>query len=429
MAGLMPEQNTARDKNFLTKSQFAVGYNGSLSSIPDLGTDQFQHGLTTYFPFPQVKQCARVTFLFTHNAIYRLENGTLILMWTGNEYDAPWTVADFTDYILLSNGFHLLEYIVPDGTIAQVTHVSVPAFNASCNYNGQLFISADGGKRIQASKIGELQFALDEQNMQFTRPVDFSGTILRMCKLGRTLYIFGTDGIDAMRPTETGWSYSAVASNGLLSTWSLVEAEGKIWFIDSRCHLVMIDEENGFTDVGYQMYFSNEPIVLSWDPKFKLLYISGHGRGYAYNPVTESLGTSYEQLTAVTHDRIITFAEYADVKPFEIHTNWYDFGARGYKTLHRIEFSIAVDNAEEWSMSAALDFRVHNNKQPRSTPWKRVNPDGIAWLACYGLEFKIKLRSEIPQQRLHLDNIRVIGTIHGYNFLNAIGWAPNANAQ
>lgn len=278
------------------------------------------------------------------------------------------------------------------------------------------------GADIWGSKIGVLTFKLDESNEAFRRPTQSRGGVIKMVKLGARVIVFSTSGIDVILPADLYWKYEHVSDYGALSSWSVCDADGTCWFIDSRKHLVEINDQ-GFRDHDCHSYFIEDVYALSWDPQWNLLYISGRNDGYVYSPANDSLGKGYAQLTGITPNYVAVGQNELRPEPFEIQTNWYDFGSRAYKTIRSIEFSTATNHYLE----AAVDFRHHNDMQPRSTPWKRVTPSGIAYIPCYGTEFRFRLRSNITQQ-IHLDNIRVIGTIHGYDFLNAIGWAPNANS-
>jgi len=278
------------------------------------------------------------------------------------------------------------------------------------------------GADIWGSRIGELLWKLEESNEAFRRPTLSRGGVLQMTRIGERVVVFSSGGIDAMAPVDLYWRYEHLSDHGLLSSWAFTEGKkDECWFIDTRRHLMRLTPE-GPRDLNCSMWFTEPDYVLSWDHEWNLLYISGRNDGFVYSPAENSLGRGMAGITGAVPGGLIVGHGTLQPNPFEIHTNWYDFGTRTYKTIRSVEFS--VDTAK--FLEASLDFRDANGKEFKSFPWTRVNPSGVAYMQCYGLEFRFKLRSNIPQQ-IHLDNIRVMGTIHGYDFLNAIGWAPNAN--
>lgn len=147
MSGLRKELSLARDKDYLVQSDYAVGYAGSLASIPDLRPQQLDlTGIESLWPFPQIVQCRRMTFVFTNTAIYMLANGNLELMWSGASVYNQWAVADYITYVIMSNGVVTLRYDAASNAIAPVEpydpveDAGTPHFAACVNYNGQLLI-------------------------------------------------------------------------------------------------------------------------------------------------------------------------------------------------------------------------------------------------------------------------------------------------
>jgi len=145
VSGLAQEKNIARDTKFLAQSSFAVGYAGALATVPDLSEKQIISPVT-YWPFPQLEQLARVTFVLTHNAIYAKEGNYLSLLWSGESTFNRWSVADFLNFVLFSNGKEVLEYhrdtnsIIPSLKYNINNDTGCPAFKACINYNGQLLL-------------------------------------------------------------------------------------------------------------------------------------------------------------------------------------------------------------------------------------------------------------------------------------------------
>ena len=290
------------------------------------------------------------------------------------------------------------------------------------NFSGVISQFHLTGAEIWGSRIGSLQWKLDERNEAFRRPTLSRGSVLQMAKIGARVIIFSEYGIDYTEPSERYWKYEHVGDYGLLSSWAFTHAaKDEVWFLDSRKHLIRLNAD-GFHDFDCSMWFTENNYVMSWDHKWSLLYISGENEGFVYNPTDDSFGRGINGITGISADNAVVGHGSLEPGNFELCTNAYDLGSRSAKTIRSVEFSIHVHGRLE----AAIDFRYRNDMDWRTTPWKRVNPSGVAYIPCYGLEFRFRLRSN-SFQNIHLDQIRVMGTIHGYDFLNAIGWAPNSN--
>ena len=446
--GLTRDEHLARDKNFLAECEMVVGYAGSLATVPNLVSAMAPDLPECEWPFPQVITTQRALFICTEQDIYTYSGGALNLIWSGDENYWRWTVLDHITDVWLANGQHVLRYNVAKGELTpEEPHggevdVGIPNFVCSTTYNGQSIIGgvtvpepsletppSATSDQVWFSVPGEMNFSLDERNMSGRRSAGAHCDCLWMEKLGQKVIVFSSHGTDALYPADVGWGLEHLTDYGLFSQWAITRAdEGTLWFIDSRRHLMEMNAD-GLRDHGCEMWFDVKEWVLSWDPRHKLLYICNGAEGFVYNPDEESLARGVAGISGITSSNLVV-GNAGTVAPGAINvtTNWYDFGSRAYKTIQRVEYSMAVENARN-CLQGAIDFRTDNESAWRTTPWKRICPSGILWTPCYGVEFRIRARSRgALTQQGHLDNIRVIGTIHGYDFLNAIGWAPNANS-
>ena len=147
LKGLAKEFNVARDNNFLLKSDGAVGYSGSLATVPDMSESRIDtSGINSIWPFPQIERLTKTTFLFTQDSIFIYKSGVFTLLWSGDVVITRWAVADFLDFIIMSNGKYTLEYRLSSNSIAPseqfdyATNLGVPACRACLNYNSQLLV-------------------------------------------------------------------------------------------------------------------------------------------------------------------------------------------------------------------------------------------------------------------------------------------------
>lgn len=147
--GLRPDDKVRRNTEFASELSGAVGQTGSLSvleSITRLATTL----ITDAFPFPQVfvlTTCVLVCGL-TKIYEYDLVTDTMALKYTASQPGGVWKVADYHDYVILSNGRISVTRSAADKTI---TLSELPSATAVCDFNKQLIIGAPNVRGLVAN--------------------------------------------------------------------------------------------------------------------------------------------------------------------------------------------------------------------------------------------------------------------------------------
>jgi hypothetical protein len=138
--GLRNSRHSARNLKWLVECVGAVPRDGVLQALEELPTPISVTG--EVWPYPQVFHLMLRTLVCASTAIYEYEGGSLTLMLGGISEGATWSVADFGEYIVLSNGQVIVERDPQSGAYAIQTSGAIPVGICVCNLNGQLIVGA-----------------------------------------------------------------------------------------------------------------------------------------------------------------------------------------------------------------------------------------------------------------------------------------------
>jgi hypothetical protein len=271
---------------------------------------------------------------------------------------------------------------------------------------------------VKWSKIGYLNFTIDESNEAGERPLDWSGCVYELLKLGDTIVAYGTNGVTVLKPASVNWGMKTIYRVGAKCKTAIAGTENDHYFIDQKDRLVRITGEN-ITILDYSEFLSNLTNPrLTLDIELGLLYICDGTYGYVYStrfnsfgegPINVTgMGTKSGTLYVVAPEEILN-------RKFHLCTDIYDLGNRKPKTIQWIEFGTDLTD----KLHAMVETRISNKDPFKESNWALVNPSGIAYIPCYGVEFKFHLKSRIYEY-IELDYIRVFGAQHGFSYLDSI---------
>jgi len=240
------------------------------------------------------------------------------------------------------------------------------------------------------SKIGESSFVLDVTNDAGYRPMDWSGEVYAIKQLGRGAVVYGDNGITLMAPAQATFSFRNLATLGLLSKDAVCGTDDIHYFIDKKYQLWKLTAE-GLTYLNFSEHLNVlvRP-TLHYDVFTKHVLISDNDHGFIL--AADKLGSGYAKLSGYVYEsgvlRIASphLVEYA---PLSFTTDILDFGRRSQKTITNVQVGTDVP---EW-LEIAYDYRFGIKEEFRCTRWVRLNREGIAYLACAGIEFRIKVRA------------------------------------
>jgi hypothetical protein len=284
-------------------------------------------------------------------------------------------------------------------------------------YGGDAVLGDYGDHRAKWSKVGYLDFTIDESNVAGERPMDWKGQIYDIRNLAnKNPVYYGQNGVTLLKPSGVHMGMETIYRLGVKNKGATAGDERFHFFIDVLNQLWMLSTE-GLVRLDYSEFISQMTTpIMSYDKEQELLYICDGTYGYIYGVRSKSFGEGPVNVTGIDSQGgtlYVTADDVIDTPKFEICTDIYDFGTRKFKTIQSIE--VGSDLTEH--LHASADYRVSYNDDFRQIPWFLVNPNGRAHPKCYGVEFRFRLRSFIYEY-FEIDYLKVRGHIHGYSYLD-----------
>jgi len=152
-AGLRPSSKTPKNKGALIQADGIAQETGELFNLDELSTFDISAIEACTFPFPQVFQLREWTLVCTPTKIYTYDGTSLTLVYTAEE-GSTWTVGDFYNFLILTNGRELITLDPETGAWSKFLDCEIPNCLCLCDVNGQLFV---GGPEVSitAGFLGE----------------------------------------------------------------------------------------------------------------------------------------------------------------------------------------------------------------------------------------------------------------------------------
>jgi len=264
---------------------------------------------------------------------------------------------------------------------------------------------------VKWSKIGVLDFTIDESNLAGERPVDWAGCIWHLHKLDDRMMAYGENGVSIFKPSGVHWGMDTIYPIGLKNKGAFAGSKNMHFFVDNLGQLFKVDSK--LSKFDYSEFLSEMgTIILSLDTEKRLLYICDGSIGYIFGIDSGSLGEGPVNISGfgVRSNTLYVVSDGEISTPkFEICTDIYDFGTRNYKTIREVEFGTNLTDF----LYASVDYRNSYKDTFKQIGWFLVNPDGRAHPRCYGSEFRFRLKSTVYEY-FELDYIKIKGHIHGW---------------
>lgn len=381
------------------------------------------------FPFPQ---------LWLGQEYFKLEKDSITLLskdfWVDQEnmleceQGQSWHVADFGAFYVFANGTSVVVYDLWNGFSSFLSYQSERfVFSTCCVFNGQLFVggicpfvdedeesqlssawASAGVDSVGWSKIGQFDFTIDKSNLAGHRSMGLGGVVLRVLQLGKMVIAYNSNGVQAYYPTSepvVGFGMQQLALPGCAGRSAvggnqhehvMIDTTGQLWYIRNQSEPELL---------GYQEFFRpmlGKDIVVTYNDLWKAFDITD-GEA-AYRLTRHGLCRVWQAVTSqfMAIDGVIGTYHAIDGLGFELVSDVLDFGFRGHKTITGIE----VGGSFSAPVFVAVDWRSHNEKYFRSTPWVRLSPAGTARPRVTADEFRIKIQSA-SKDLVELDYINI----------------------
>jgi hypothetical protein len=276
---------------------------------------------------------------------------------------------------------------------------------------------------VKWSKIGSLDFTIDETNMAGEMPMERIGWIYGLKKLRNTVVVYGQNCIVIMRPVGLFYSIETVYEMGLISTRAFCGSDHVHYFVNVYGQLHRLTSD-GIENLDYSEFLINtfnnfnSKLVMSYDVERDLIFMCDGTYGYVYSVKAQSLGECPPNITAMYDysGRKYVFGA-GDILPMnaELQTDIFDFGTRKPKTIRSIELGTNVED----HLYVSIDYRTSYRHDFVQIGWFKVNPSGKVFPTCYGVEFKIRIKN-IVYEPFEIDYMKIRGNIHGFSYLDTV---------
>ena len=272
----------------------------------------------------------------------------------------------------------------------------------------EMYVTVTRRNWVRWSNIGSLDFTVGLDNVAGERPMDWSGLVYKIMKLGSKVIVYGEGGVSVLSPHDVSYGLTTVLSHGLRGRRAVAGNDFVHFFMDTLGCLYYFGES--LEKLGYEEYLSRmtDPI-LSYDHVTKLLYLCDGTHGFVYSHNEKSLGEGPVNITGICYkgsEYYIASPGEIETPTFEIWTDIIDFGTRNAKTIHSIEVGTDLES----ELLVAAEFRMDKGGIFIRLPWVRTNPAGIASMICHGREFRIGVKAECYEY-FEIDYIDIEGKI------------------
>lgn len=367
------------------------------------------HDLSVDFPTlgsfanldPKVFDLNNLPICSNDNATFRIDVANPIQISALKNADS---VADFNDFIFISNGEDSRELLLDNGLVTDITPAS-PSYpepvTAAAYKESQGFIGV--GKLIYWSGISKFDFTIGASGDAGTKTVTFPGNILRCLELDKFMVCYGDQGIMILEPVQQprgAWKalkIEQLTGIGLRNFEELATLGDKHYFIGNDDNLWEITAELGIKRLGYDHLLKEEskfdlvPIKLEHG-----VYLVGENVSYFYATALSKVQHASRSLMPyyVGDEKVAGFPDKSEgYNHFEIRTNPIDFKHRQIKHVQAFEVGIVNDFPIECQVHWRRDFKVPF----RQTPWIRLSPEGYVQIPCSGVDFKLAFRGQMSQ--------------------------------
>lgn len=404
--GLRPYTKMPRNSQFLTTCYNARCGKSGLEEYTAI-TVPFTGLPAVSWPFPTAINTSIGMFIINGTTLYQVNsNYSLTSLLSGITGSGLWSVADFADYQVWTNGTKILEKAYVAGTGLYTWKISSETYtiNSVCNFRGQLIaggISSSRGNQVFYSKIGHvdlshlLTFAAGEDKSAGMFPCLWNGNIYTVKPLGNNVIVYGSAGITAMVAISSpysGFGRKEISRFGIAGRGAVAGDEKQHIFIDEGYKLWTIGEDLIAKELGYHEYMTllTGTIVISFDSDTRDFYISNgtityllseHGLSQIFQHPT-SLIFIQGGLIGVkeTDSADTTFLSVTDV---------IDMQNRNIKTITEYEIGITnITGSTASSVTAAVDYRYSTTSAFTRSSYKTANARGIVMPIISGLEFR-----------------------------------------
>lgn len=304
------------------------------------------------------------------------------------------------------DGSALFVEVTIEGRVIESSLITSDTLEMVTSIEALAITNMDRTNWIGWSKIGEANFAMDRVNDAGFRPMEWTGYVYQILKLGKGAIVYGSGGVSMAVPvTEpmATFGFREVLNVGVKNRTAVAGDETVHYFIDNTGCLWKLTQE-GLLKLGFEEFLLPlEYPVLIWDKESKRLHIGDSNTGYIVH--NDAMGGGYGGLTGLYR----VGSEYKAISnvivpnnPIYIVTDVMDFGHRGIKTIENFQLGLNVGS----KVLAAIDYRYRVDQPFKTSRWAALNIEGVVHLRVAATDFRIRVRT-IDHTQFELSYINI----------------------
>lgn len=404
--GLRPRGRSSRNVEGLTECYNLRCGSRGLEFYQPLTDPLSNINLKPSWPFPQLLNSNKYRFLIIRDSaagedlIYEVASDwslTLILAVDVVTFGTGfrWSVADFDEYVLLTNGVVMVyRDTVADAFIPTLTLTNTPRCNTVCDFKGQLIGGAvrsswyDGDtSSIIWSDIGSISCTPDEKNEAGFRRHPYEGEVYQVMRLGDNVIVYGSRGVMAMRPAQQTFQFVELYDKGIYSRYAAGGDKHQQVFVDEKGFVFRLDQNLKLEKLGYEEFTQQMgDIVISYDDEELDFYLSDGVRSYLLSEQGLSeIGESPSSI--LCEDGLLGLFVDLEDDDVRLTTDLIDMGYRGQKTSEVVEVGVFTDGL----VKVGIDWRIDKKDSLSRTDLVEVNNQGVVAIRVVGTEFRVHL--------------------------------------
>jgi len=402
MLGLIPDDKFKRNAIGLVEA-----YNCKVGKV---GIEEYEAitnpfiGLPTVtWPYPQVFKTWNGIYITTQTAIYKA-NSSYVCTSLISSLPAGnlWELADFMVFQVWTNGVCTVVRDTETGEFSMYP-MSFPV-ETFCNYNGQLVAGNFGGDKenwVAWGGIGKVELDTllskeDRSNTTGFMPMNFSGEIYRVKKLGDKIMVYGAQGISAIKPGSVR-PYETMAQFGREDIFNFgiagkgcVAGDDKLHvFIDNQGYVHAMDATGKHSKLGYKNFISNleNEIVITMDELKGEYYISDGERCYLFS---SGLSEVYQSPSGLVRQGSALYGvtyDSSDESAY-ITTNSFNNMTDSIKTVQTVEAMMSGT-----SLQGAIDYRFKPSEDFTRGMVKNLSRHGTFVPMISGVDLRLHLKA------------------------------------
>ena len=352
------------------------------------------------WPFPQMFMLRELRIMALETAIYECDSS-----WTPTEAISGlltgdvWQVADFGDFVLMTNGSQLVQRAY-DGTWTSFTSTSsIPAMETVCSFRGQIIGGNISGwedcdvNYVAWSDIGSAEFYPGLRNEAGYAPMSWIGAVLRVMPMGDMVAVYGETGVSLLKPAKQYMAIKDLDLPGIPVAGAVGGSNRAHLFVDYGGDLWLLGADGKPKKLGYSEYIgqmSAGDIVVSFNRQQNEFYISDGQTSYVLGD--KGLCQTHQLVSSCEFDNGVlygTFESDEDTAAW-VTTDVLDYGQRAFKTLEIL--SCGCSSASD--MWTSLFWRSDVKGSFQQSGWQWINPTGFTTPMITAHDFKLAFKAD-----------------------------------